>query len=293
MKIYLATRLYNTNDKLRACHLEECLNKAYSNADVFMPYRDVNEDAITSDWKQTIFNNDIKHLSKSDLLIGFWDGTEFDEGIGFEIGYAIAKGIPVIVLNSDFIEYYFLRSSKQYRLPDPIFMHLGIVLNKEIFKMAGKDTYSKDLKKSISLHMSSIKNSIVYKNKPIFYKRKSKYSCFIDTGASVLTAQAVKPFIKEGGYLSARYFSEDIKSSSYEDLDALLSSDEVYLVAHWPEMNSGSSVMAGICFALSIPFYVINDRTVGMLGMQNEKMPVNLMIDVACHGYREIGEICS
>lgn len=287
-RIYLATRLYNTDDKIRACDLEDHLRGIFPDAEIFMPYRDVDEDTIETNWKETIFRNDINQLSTSDLLIGFWDGTEFDEGMGFEIGYAIAKGITVVVLNSDFIEYLFVRSGQKYILPDPLFSQLDITIIRKPFRMKGRNTYFEDLITSKKEHMNCIDKTVMDGSRLSFRKKKKVYSRYIETGASLLSFSRFGYPKRDDWYLSSRFESRDVFASSREDLSALLSAEEVYMFAHWPEMNSGSSVLAGICFALNIPFYIVNDRAVSLLGMRDEQMPVNLIVDVACAGYKEI-----
>jgi hypothetical protein len=49
--IYLITRLYNTDDKIRTCELEDFLKSKYKHIETYMPYRDINEDKITEKWK--------------------------------------------------------------------------------------------------------------------------------------------------------------------------------------------------------------------------------------------------
>jgi nucleoside 2-deoxyribosyltransferase len=126
-RIYLLTRLYNIDDKIRACLLEQKLKENFS-CSVYMPYRDSREEEINKqNWKEEIFRIDIEEINNADLLIGFLDGPEFDEGVGFEIGYAITLGKKVILINSDFISYSpFYKTELDSTLPDNLLKMLDI-----------------------------------------------------------------------------------------------------------------------------------------------------------------------
>ncbi len=41
-------------------------------------------------------------LSSSDLVVAILDGADCDSGVAFEVGYACAKGIPVVAVRTDF-----------------------------------------------------------------------------------------------------------------------------------------------------------------------------------------------
>ena len=56
-------------------------------------------------------------------------------------------------------------------------------------------------------------------------------------------------------------------------------------------MHFGSAIISGICFGLKIPFYIIDDKNIYLLGMNDVLMKTNLMIDVATKGYIDIKEI--
>ena len=52
--------------------------------------------------KLHIFRGCLEHLEASDLVVAVLDGTQVDDGTAWEIGYAHAKGKPVIGLRTDF-----------------------------------------------------------------------------------------------------------------------------------------------------------------------------------------------
>ena len=51
-----------------------------------------------------IYNRCIENIDLCDLLIGVLDGADADSGTSFEVGYAFAKGKPIVGIRTDFRE---------------------------------------------------------------------------------------------------------------------------------------------------------------------------------------------
>jgi nucleoside 2-deoxyribosyltransferase len=71
---------------------------------VFLPQEDA-EDAVTEREKQnqeSIFNKCLEGLNNSDIVVAVLDGVDVDSGTAWEIGYAFARGKPIIGLRTDF-----------------------------------------------------------------------------------------------------------------------------------------------------------------------------------------------
>ena len=52
---------------------------------------------------KNIFEADIKSLNNTDFFITRLDGTSYNAGVGFEIGYCLAaKRVPLYIFNTDF-----------------------------------------------------------------------------------------------------------------------------------------------------------------------------------------------
>ena len=251
-----------------------------------MPYRDINEDKITEKWKKTIFNKDIEALNASDTLIGYWDGTEYDEGIGFEIGYALSKQKNIIVLNSDFLKYTFFKIPYISNFPDPILEILNIFFVREIFNMTTVESFYNDLLVSRTKQLNSL-NSEITLNNEIEYKiaEEFKYKKYLEYGNSFIYYNIFKNKKGPNDYLPKRFIENKSYKYSKIDLESLLASEKAYIVVTGSEMNVGSSIICGLCFGLGIPFYLINDRLNTMVSMSGSEMPTNLMIDCACEKY--------
>lgn len=102
--IYLAGPLFTHaelefNRKLR----DMLLKKGFS---VFLPQEDA-EDVKKEHERQNqeyIFQRCVEGVDGSDLVLAVLDGVDVDSGTAWEIGYAYAKGKPIIGLRTDFRE---------------------------------------------------------------------------------------------------------------------------------------------------------------------------------------------
>ena len=256
-----------------------------------MQYRDINEDKITEKWKKTIFNKDIEALNASDTIIGYWDGTEYDEGIGFEIGYALSKNKNIIILNSDFLKYTFCKTNDISNYPDPIMEVLNINFINNVFEMTTANSYHNDLLTAKRDLMNNLDFSII-QNKCIKYERRNiKFRSYLEYGNSLIYYNIFKDRKAPNDYLPKRFTEKEFKKYSKIDFESLMSSEKAYIVVTGPEMNVGSSIICGFCYGLCIPFYLINDRLNTMVVLSGSEMPTNLMIDCACEGYTNIESI--
>ena len=98
--VYLAAPLFSEaecdfNRKLR----DELINSGFK---VFLPQEDSNNVKDMLDRQKIIFNKNLKGIENSDILVAVIDGADVDSGTAWEIGFAFAKGKPVLGLRSDF-----------------------------------------------------------------------------------------------------------------------------------------------------------------------------------------------
>ncbi len=98
--IYLAAPLFSEaecdfNRKLR----DEIRRVGFM---VFLPQEDSNNVKDEKKRQEIIFNKNVAAIKKSDMIVAVIDGTDVDSGTAWEIGYAFARGIPVLGLRTDF-----------------------------------------------------------------------------------------------------------------------------------------------------------------------------------------------
>jgi len=114
--IYLATKLYSFFDrKASVIMYNSVLNSKKFRSDyIYLPFKDSNmKVSPVGNVAKNIFEADINSLNNTDVFITRLDGTSYDAGVGFEIGYCLAKRVPLYIFNTDF--YFNLRFIKKKR----------------------------------------------------------------------------------------------------------------------------------------------------------------------------------
>ncbi|CAG1008480.1 MAG: nucleoside 2-deoxyribosyltransferase [Candidatus Methanoperedens sp.] len=98
--VYIAAPLFSEaecdfNRKLR----DEIISAGFK---VFLPQEDSNNIKDMKDRQKIIFNKNLKGIENSDILVAVIDGADVDSGTAWEIGFAFAKGKPLLGLRTDF-----------------------------------------------------------------------------------------------------------------------------------------------------------------------------------------------
>ena len=104
MKIFIAGPLFSQAEREFNIKVDEYLRR--HGFETFLPQRDVGklDELLVKEGKrayQTIFERDLKGLEWADAVVAILDGPDVDSGTAFEVGYAFAKGKPVIGLKTD------------------------------------------------------------------------------------------------------------------------------------------------------------------------------------------------
>ena len=99
MRIYFAGPLFTTAERDFNAALGSRL--CDGGHEVFLP-QDQELDAYNP---AKIFRNDVDHVDWATVVVGIMDGPDPDSGTAWEIGYAYAKGTPIILLRTDFREW--------------------------------------------------------------------------------------------------------------------------------------------------------------------------------------------
>lgn len=100
--IYLAGPLFTHAELEYNLALKNMMSK--KGFTVFLPQEDA-EDAVAEREKQNqelIFKKCLEGVNTSDIVVAVLDGVDVDSGTAWEIGYAYARGKPVIGLRTDF-----------------------------------------------------------------------------------------------------------------------------------------------------------------------------------------------
>jgi nucleoside 2-deoxyribosyltransferase len=97
--VYLAGPLFS--DAERQFNLMLAARLETAGYTVFLPQRDVPQDTREAGHPARIFQADVQDLAEADVVVAVCDGIPMDDGTAWEIGYAWARGIPVIGLRTD------------------------------------------------------------------------------------------------------------------------------------------------------------------------------------------------
>lgn len=99
MRIYFAGPLFTTGERDFNAAVGARLRAA--GHEVFLPQ----DQELNAYDPERIFRNDVSHVDWSNVVVGIMDGSDPDSGTAWEIGYAYAKGTPIILLRTDFREW--------------------------------------------------------------------------------------------------------------------------------------------------------------------------------------------
>jgi nucleoside 2-deoxyribosyltransferase len=97
--IYIAGPLFDPGERW---YLEQvdavCRAAGY---DTYLPHRDGGLKAGPDTDFGAIFAADLAALTRAGLVVAVWNGPDVDSGTAWEIGFAYARGVPVIGLHED------------------------------------------------------------------------------------------------------------------------------------------------------------------------------------------------
>lgn len=99
MRIYFAGPLFTTGERDFNAAVGARLRAA--GHEVFLPQ----DQELNAYNPSAIFRNDVDHVDWSTVVVGIMDGSDPDSGTAWEIGYAYARGLPIILLRTDFREW--------------------------------------------------------------------------------------------------------------------------------------------------------------------------------------------
>ncbi len=103
--VYLAGPLFTEAERAWLALLKKRILDFCSAVEVIWPWELFDQKELADmghQSKEHIFKECVDHLDKSDLVVALLDGTQVDDGTAWEIGFAYAKGIPVVGIRTDF-----------------------------------------------------------------------------------------------------------------------------------------------------------------------------------------------
>ena len=288
--IYICTKLYNYNDKLQAEYLERAIKKRVQ-CGTFMPFRDTDENNLMGPNRtKIVYESDIERLDsgKIVLLAVLYDGICKDEGISFEIGYAYGKGIPIFIINTDFIWYAV--EEKEF-LFDPVisemcshYLHQYDIINNGSF-------YNSLLfSQNTAFDLAAEQIQQILDNSPMTTHNREKLivknDVFIDFGGGKYEYQReysnwLKGELNKTGITVeiANRYSVFGENSGKADIQHMLESEIYVCLGDESELNAGSAALLGLAKCSHKKTILYESSDVEIHGENGHRMKKNLMID--------------
>jgi nucleoside 2-deoxyribosyltransferase len=103
VRVYLAAPLFNQTERLANRELAAGIERELPGAEVVLP-QDFKVSGKYNDKKnyRVLFGKCLEAIDVADALVAVLDGADADSGVGFEVGYAFARRVPVIGVRTDY-----------------------------------------------------------------------------------------------------------------------------------------------------------------------------------------------
>ncbi len=320
--IYIANRLFDVEEKVKSERLEQAIlngvHNACNQANVprpkhkvtFVPFRDAGQEELDADQKtRLLYEEDIRRLENTVLMVANIDGLSKDEGVCFELGLAFAKRIPILLLSTDFISHL-LPSGIDVPL-DPLLWaaanHVirvpNLCVDHEVFLdnlITTREHILQSLSVQIRTLMLASKTSNFSKIPPEVLNNNRKH-VFLDFGGelfewqTMLADQLVEIAEHNPGitiHRPRRYEPLSDLGSDFEaaalslarcDLKRAIASDYVVICSDADECPSGSAFLQGLATGLSLETWMYNSKKTKITGPGGYLSSRNLMLDYSAN----------
>lgn len=100
-KIYLAGPLFSLAERMFNKRLVDSLHKKMPNLSFVIPQSYANEIYKLEEFNDIMFKHCINSINEADIMLCILDGPDVDSGTCIEMGYAYARGKPIIGVRTD------------------------------------------------------------------------------------------------------------------------------------------------------------------------------------------------
>jgi nucleoside 2-deoxyribosyltransferase len=309
-QIYIALRLFDIAEKIKAELLEKAVIdgvRLASNKEnlshrkvTFVPFRDSAQgekaDVINT---QALYNNDIDHLNNSVMIVCYLDGLSKDEGVCFELGYALATGITSLLVSTDFI-FQNTVDGQEFVFEPIIYLSASKVVRSTIIE--GTET-------------SFLKNILYTQEKILHQVTESVRELLLCAKPTTVLVSSVKTsetklsvYLEFGGeqfewqtrfadelskiadkfdllkiYRPSRYKGgatrKILETLVQDDLENIRNSDIVITCTDSEESPAGSAFIQGYARGLNKEIWLYNTKKTFIIGSNGYKSSRNLMLD--------------
>jgi len=329
--IYIATRLFDIEEKIKAERLEAAVKKGLEKAAdaigrkipgnrfTFVPFRDSNQEELDDiDKTLLLYKQDIDRLNRTILIVSYIDGLAKDEGICFELGFAASKGVPILLVSTDFISHR-LPSGLESPI-DPVLLASASTLIRFDRIEITHESFFKNLiatRRKVLQMVSDRTSALLLGNYNLLFnidemKRGSPVNdgrkrIFIDFGGELFEWQRMffDWLVRDMGQKekiiishSDRYKCPQLESHegfiSYiiDDLIKVTQSDIVIICSDADECQAGSAFIQGLAKGLEKEIWLYNSKLTKIVGPGGYMSSRNLMIDYsATHTFTKFSDL--
>ena len=287
--IYLATKLYSFFDRRVSVVMYNSVfnSKKFSDDNIYLPFKDSNmKVSRLGNVAKSIFEAEIKSLNNTDVFITRLDGTSYDAGVGFEIGYCLAKKVPLYIFNTDFYKNK-LSSNIEYKL-SPIIDQVANIFKYEYINNS-KLTYENELNFNIKMFSKFVTEILDNINEKIYEysDNDKKYDIFIDFSGlkyewnKIIVNKITKILDKNKitYWISTRYLSGYSVDTDLKNLKNC----KIYLTCYDEnEPDLDSSILQGFAYYNKLNIIGYESNPVKYYVEGEQEFGVTLMLEQSC-----------
>lgn len=269
---YVAHRLFAAHDRALAAALAHRLAQKYGSESVFLPFCDTDEESLVADCKgRRLFELDSERLSGVTAMAALLHGPSLDDGVCMEIGYAAARGIPVIAVTSDFQTYGPDPAGLgRILFPDPLLPAVvsGTVKAHRLGSATGDhpDRYAAFLAQNLATVEGLLDQAVQALDNPLHLAQPfpaisgQRMAAYLEPSpyAEGDRIYSVAELLHEAGWdvhLACRFDGPDVLEGASVDWTALSRCSLAIVDIAGPETPSGAAVAIGACVAAGRPIY--------------------------------------
>jgi hypothetical protein len=304
---YVAHRLFAAHDRALGALAAGRLADKVGAGSVFLPFCDTNEEDLVDECKgQRLFEMDCERLKRIDGMIAILHGPSLDDGVCMEIGFAVARGLPVVILTTDFQSYGPTADDRKFVFPEPLLeMH---AINVERCHRLAPESQRQDENRFSAFRKRNMRpldaaidravDSLLTAQPRPLSNRRSARLAYLEPSPYLPHHQwcNLAGHLRETGWdvhLAARLHTQaDIRSATRVDWDAFCQSALAIVDARGPETAPGAALLTGASAVVGRP--VLAAYAPGWLTWADGREPNwrNLMIQYALSGrFASIGEL--
>jgi len=98
--IYIAGPFFNIEEREQLNKMIDVVRKTYPDSELFIPMKHTiegGESMPNEEWGKRVFQMDVEAIDRCSMVVALYLGHYSDTGTAWEIGYAFAKSIPVVL----------------------------------------------------------------------------------------------------------------------------------------------------------------------------------------------------